>query len=185
MRSSWISHYYFIKIKYEYRPRGNVSPWIPKSVCFLNNTWRQICSSRYAYACLLSRVRLLVIPWTVARQAPLSVGFSRQESWGGLPFPPPGDPPNPGMEPPSLWSPALAEGVFSTVPPGKPCSLRQTKSKQARGGHNILFLTLFLGYKLNLRKKIISSTFVMCQMFKSYFYIKSNLMYSQMCFRRE
>ena len=49
-------------------------------------------------------VRLIVTPWTVAQQAPLSMGFSRQEYWGGLPFPPPGDLPTPGIEP---RSPAL------------------------------------------------------------------------------
>ena len=41
----------------------------------------------------------LATPWTVARQAPLSVGFPRQEYWSGLPFPPPGDLPDPGIEP--------------------------------------------------------------------------------------
>ena len=46
----------------------------------------------------------LATPWTIARQAPLSMGFSRQEYWSGLPFPSPGDPPNPGIEP---QSPAL------------------------------------------------------------------------------
>ena len=53
---------------------------------------------------LLSRVQLFVTPWTVACQAPLSMGLSRQEYWSGLPFPTPGDLPNPGME---LGSPAL------------------------------------------------------------------------------
>ena len=48
---------------------------------------------------LLSRVRLSVIPWTVAHQAPLPVKFFRQEYWSGLPFPSPGDLPNPGIEP--------------------------------------------------------------------------------------
>ena len=48
---------------------------------------------------LLCRVRLFVTPWTIARQAPPSIGFSRQEYWSGLPFPPPGDLPNPGIEP--------------------------------------------------------------------------------------
>jgi len=52
----------------------------------------------------LSHVRLFATPWTVAYQAPPSMGFSRQENWGGLPFPSPGDLPDPGMEP---WSPAL------------------------------------------------------------------------------
>ena len=47
----------------------------------------------------LSRVRLFVTPWTVAHQAPLSMGFSRQEYWSRLPFPSPGDLPNPGIEP--------------------------------------------------------------------------------------
>ena len=58
--------------------------------------------------------------WTVARQVPLSMGFSRQEYSSGLPFPPPGDLPNPGMEPRSLVSPAWARGFFTTESPGKP-----------------------------------------------------------------
>ena len=61
-----------------------------------------------------SRVRLFVTPWTVAHQAPLSVGFSRQEYWSGLPFPSPGNLPNPESEPASLTSPALAGGFFTT-----------------------------------------------------------------------
>ena len=52
--------------------------------------------------------------WTVAGQAPLSLGFSRQEYWSGLPFPAPGDLPDPGIEPVSLMSPALADGFFTT-----------------------------------------------------------------------
>ena len=61
-----------------------------------------------------SPVRLFVTPWTVAHQAPLSVGFSRQEYWSGLPFPSPGNLPNPESEPASLTSPALAGGFFTT-----------------------------------------------------------------------
>ena len=53
------------------------------------------------------------IPWTVARQAPLSMGFSRQEYWNGLPFPPPGNLHNPGTKPMSLMSPALAGGFLT------------------------------------------------------------------------
>jgi len=56
-------------------------------------------------------------PWTVALQAPLSMGFPRQEYWSGLPFPPPEDLPDPGIGP---ASPALAGRFFSTEPPGKP-----------------------------------------------------------------
>ena len=59
----------------------------------------------------LSRVQLVVTPWIVAHQAPLSMGFPRQEHWSGLPFPPPGDLPEPGIEP---RSPALAGGIFIT-----------------------------------------------------------------------
>ena len=55
-----------------------------------------------------------VTPWTVALQAPLSMGFSRQEYWSGLPFPLPGDLPDSGIELVSLMSPALAGGFFTT-----------------------------------------------------------------------
>ena len=51
---------------------------------------------------LLSHVQLFVTPWTVAHPFPLSMGFPRQEYWSGLPFPPPGDPPDPGIKPTSL-----------------------------------------------------------------------------------
>ena len=56
----------------------------------------------------------------IARQAPLSVEFSRQEYWSGLPCPPPGDLPNPGIKPMSLVSPALPGRSFTTTPSGKP-----------------------------------------------------------------
>ena len=52
--------------------------------------------------CVISRVQLFATPWTVAHQAPLFMGFSRQEYWSGLPFPSPGDLPDPGTEPRSL-----------------------------------------------------------------------------------
>ena len=61
-----------------------------------------------------------VTPWTVACHSPLSMGFPRQEYWSGLPFPSPGDLPNPGIEPTSPASPALAGGFFTAEPPGKP-----------------------------------------------------------------
>ena len=62
----------------------------------------------------------LVTPWTAACQTPLSLGFSRQECWSVLPFPSPGDLPNPGIKP---ISPALAGKFFTTEPPGKPLLL--------------------------------------------------------------
>ena len=58
-----------------------------------------------------------VIPWAVAHQTPLSMGFPRHEYWSGLPFPSPGDLPDPGMEP---WSPALQADSLPTEPLGKP-----------------------------------------------------------------
>ena len=63
-----------------------------------------------------SRVGLFVILWTVACQAPLSMGFSRQEHWSGLPFPAPGDLPNSGIKSVSLKSPAMAGRLFITSP---------------------------------------------------------------------
>ena len=57
--------------------------------------------------------------WIVAHQAPLSMGFSRQEYWSGLPFPPPGDLPNPGIELLSPASLALSGRFFTAAPPGK------------------------------------------------------------------
>ena len=65
----------------------------------------------------LSPVWLFGAPWTVAYQALLSMGFSSQEYWSGLPFPSPGDLPNPGIEP---WSPALQTDALPSEPPGKP-----------------------------------------------------------------
>ena len=65
----------------------------------------------------LSHIRLFVTPWTVAHQAPVSMGFSRQEYWSGLTFPSPGDLPSTGMEPASS---ALISNLYSAEPPGKP-----------------------------------------------------------------
>ena len=70
-----------------------------------------------------SHVQLFATPWTVARQAPLSMEFSRQEYWSGLSFPSPGNLPDPGIEPESLASPELSGGFFTTKPPGKPPTL--------------------------------------------------------------
>ena len=61
-----------------------------------------------------------MIPWSVILQCPLSLGFPRQEYWRGLPFPSPGDLPDPGVKPTSL---ALAGGLFTTEPPGKLLSM--------------------------------------------------------------
>ena len=73
------------------------------------------------YFCVLSHfscVWLCVILWTVAHQSPLSLGFSRQEYWSGLPCPPPGNLPNPGVDPEFRMSLALADGFFTTSAAG-------------------------------------------------------------------
>ena len=71
--------------------------------------------------CILSRVQPFATLWTVALQAPLSVGFSRQEYWSGLPFPTLGDLPNPGIEPTSQTQVSLILGRFFTAePPDNP-----------------------------------------------------------------
>ena len=74
-------------------------------------------SSTVSWCCVLSCfscVRLFAALWIIACQAPLFKGFSRQECWSGLPFPPPGNHPNPGIKPVSLTSPVLAGGFFTT-----------------------------------------------------------------------
>ena len=72
-----------------------------------------------------SRTRLsnFTVHWTVAYQAPLSMDFISQEYWNGLLFPPPGDLPNPGMEPQPLVSPAVAGWFFTTAPAERPSEL--------------------------------------------------------------
>ena len=65
----------------------------------------------------LSCIWLFATPWTVAHQAPLSMGFSRQEYWSGLPFPSPGDLPDPGIKP---RPPALQADALTSEPPRKP-----------------------------------------------------------------
>ena len=81
------------------------------------------------HAKLISHVRLFVTPWTVAHQAPLSMGFSRQGYWSGLPFPPPGNLPHAGIKPASLESPALAGRFFTTAPYGNHWSLPTQDAK--------------------------------------------------------
>ena len=99
----------------------------------------------------LSCVHLFVAPWTVACQAPLSTGLSRQEYWGGLPLPSPGDLPDPGTEPMSLMSPALAGRFFSGCNWSKVSgqSRQLLVAQQPRGflsGHNYdLFRILWTG----------------------------------------
>ena len=89
---------------------------LPSHVC-QNTDWHHLLSV-CVYAQSLSHVWLFATPWTEAYQAPLSKAFPRQYC-NGLQFPPPGDLPNPGIEPKSPVSPALVGRFFTTEPPGK------------------------------------------------------------------
>ena len=94
-------------------PHPGIEPWSPALTGgFLTTEPPGMCVCAQSF----SRVQIFVIPWTVARQAPPSMEFPGQEYWSGVPFPPPGHPPDPGIEPTSL---ALAGGLFTAGSPGK------------------------------------------------------------------
>ena len=80
---------------------------------------------------MLSHVQFFTSPWTVASQVPLSMGLSQQEYWSELPFPPPGELPDPGIEP---ESPVLAGGFFTTEQPGKKTRINKATVRQSRKG---------------------------------------------------
>ena len=81
-----------------------------------------VCVCVCVCVCLLSRVWFFVIPWTSLHGSSVHgyMEFSRQEYWRGLPFPTPGDLPEPGIKTASLASPALTGRFVTTMPPGKP-----------------------------------------------------------------
>ena len=81
----------------------------------LELAWYRVSSQYQRKVKSLSRVQLFVTLWTIAYQAALSMGFSRQGYWSGLPFPSPGDLPNPGIEP---GPPALQADALPSAPPG-------------------------------------------------------------------
>ena len=90
------------------------SAWTSAQGCGVCTVRPPVCAHVFSRSVVFDSETL----WTVACQAPLSIGFSRQEYWSELPFIPPGDLPDPGIEP---VSPAKAGGFFTTEPPGKPC----------------------------------------------------------------
>ena len=106
-------------------PPGDLpNPGIKHLLCLLHcqrisYCWaiRKVLTVVWSEVKSLSHVQLFGTPWTVVHQVPLSMGFSRQEYWSGLPFPSPGDLPNPGIEP---GSPALQADALPPEPPGKP-----------------------------------------------------------------
>ena len=96
----------------------------------------------------LSPVWLFVTPWTVAHQAPQSMGFSRQEYRSGLPFPSPGDLPNPGIKP---GSPALQADTLPSEPPGK--SIAELRE-----------LLIYCGYQFFIRYVIYKHFLLLCNL---------------------
>ena len=92
--------------------------WIKKVLCLQVYTHTHT-HTHMSCAQSINHVQLFAIPWTIAHQAVLSMGFSRQEYYSGLPCPPPGDLPNPGIKPASLKS----LGSLPLAPPGKPCAI--------------------------------------------------------------
>ena len=111
-----------VNVSPPYREKQGTGPSIPwqtlwtAALCHplsLTSHHAYVCAHVCVCTCALSRVRLCVTPWTVACGAPLSMGFSRQEYCSGLPFPPPGDLSDPGIEPTSPVSPSLAGRFFT------------------------------------------------------------------------
>ena len=113
------------------------SPSIVRKILFLFLVMRtfKIYSQQINNRCfLVAELCLFVIPWTIARQAPLSMGFSRQEYWSGLPFPSLGDLLNPGIEPRSR---ALHTDSLPSDLPGKPHTLSKVTQKEKDKYHII------------------------------------------------
>ena len=106
--------------------RGRLKWKLPLSQLFLIRVFPFLLTSAAASLSVLSQLLqscpTLCDLQTIAHQAPLSMGFSRQEDWSGLPYPLPGDLPNPGIKPISLAFPALLADSLPTEPPGKPIS---------------------------------------------------------------
>ena len=120
-----------------------LSLWLYLSLSLKNTQ----CAYMLSY---FSHVRLFATPWTAARQAPLSIGFSRQEYWSGVPCPPPGNLPDPGIKPASFYVSCIGrEVLYHLVPPGK-CPLLPTKKnhthteKHTNAAANLYILNTYL-----------------------------------------
>ena len=116
------------------------------------------------------RVWLFATPWTVVHQAPLSVGVSRQEYWRGLPCPPPGDLPDPGIEPTFLMSPALAvtrtwynlhKSNLHWVPESDAACIFWPRSSHLSFRHFISSLSLLFFLNMNAPAALLQSSFVL------------------------
>ena len=117
-----------------------------RNLSYQKNPWFYTSLHQYCDPLMLSCVQLFVTPGTVAHQAPLSMGFSGQEYWSGLPFPSPGDLPDPEIK---SRSPALQADSLPFEPPGKPYS---------QYVYAFYFTSLFHFWKIVKLKKLISIT---------------------------
>ena len=119
---------------------------IYRSISLLSGSKVSLYSHRRACVLSCSVVSDSATPWTVAHPAPLSMGFPRQGHWSGLPCSPPGDLPNPGIEPVSLMSPALQADYLLLIHQGHPHSViysYQKKKKPLWIHGNILYHMLY------------------------------------------
>ena len=128
-------HYIYMPFYY-WTERGNE---YSLNVCCKSS----VCYKGMACASMLSHVWLCVTLWTVARQAPLSMGFSRQEYWNGLPFPTPGNLPDPGIEPMSPVFPALQTDALQLSHLGRPWVTKKKKKHK-----NFLLKNYLLNFHL-------------------------------------
>ena len=123
--------------------------------CCSFKLWVHFVYTQHIFACMLSRfscVRLCATLWTVASPAPLSMGFSRQEYWSGVPRPPPEDLPDSGIEPASLLSPALAGEFFTTSFTWEAPSIPLAVLHFAPGfTHSLLFMCTYLSLEKNFK----------------------------------
>ena len=116
--------------------KSNLLTWCSITLECFSIQFLQTRTFSYRIQCLRASACSVVSPQAQRNlQAPLSMKFSRQEHWSGLPFPPPGALPNPGIKPMSLASPSLAGGFFTIEPPEKP---HQTQSNHQNQGCNIV-----------------------------------------------
>ena len=117
----------------EFQKRGDMCTCTADSLCCTVESSTTL-QSNYSEVKSLSHVWLFATPWTIAHQAPLSMEFSRQEYWSGLPFPSPGDLSNPGIK---LGSPTLQADALPSEPPGKPYTPKELIWKEKKNQRKI------------------------------------------------
>ena len=128
----------------EWTGDGGGSKW---KIAVLSGYYLYIC----VCVCICSVMSDSATSWTAAHEAPVSMGFPRQEYWSGLPFPTSGELPHPGIEPESLASLELAGGFFTTAPPGKPIYIYTFFFCKFFYIYFLKFVYTFYKFKINLK----------------------------------